>query len=54
MTWLCVACREEWWDQNFADSKRITGNLLVATPDVVEAAVRGDDEFLILATDGLW
>ncbi|CAL5225273.1 g8068 [Coccomyxa viridis] len=45
---------EEWWDQEFADSKDITGNLLEATPDVVEAPVREDDEFLILATDGLW
>ena len=50
----CALCSEEWWDQEFADSKDITGNLLEATPDVVEAPVREDDEFLILATDGLW
>ena len=49
-----VLYSEEWWDQEFADSKDITGNLLEATPDVVEAPVRDDDEFLILATDGLW
>ena len=49
-----VGCSEEWWDQKFADSRSITGNLLEATPDVVEAPVQGDDEFLILATDGLW
>ncbi|KAK9916403.1 hypothetical protein WJX75_002189 [Coccomyxa subellipsoidea] len=45
---------EEWWDQAFADSKHLTEDLLVATPDVVEAPVLEDDEFLILATDGLW
>jgi serine/threonine protein phosphatase PrpC len=32
----------------------LTGDLLVATPDVVEAPVLEDDEFLIVATDGLW
>ena len=52
--WIFTICSEQWWDQKFADSKHITGNLLEATPDVVEAAVREDDEFLILATDGLW
>ncbi len=51
---IAWACSEEWWDQKFADSKQITGNLLEATPDVVEAPVQEDDEFLILATDGLW
>jgi hypothetical protein len=51
--WL-AGRRDEWWDQGFADAQHITGDLLVAQPDVIEAAVSEDDEFLILATDGLW
>lgn len=51
----CVACRrDEWWDAEFAAGVHFKGDLLVAVPDVVEAALQEDDEFLVLATDGLW
>ena len=50
----CVLCRDKWWDAEFAAGVRFTGDLLVAVPDVIEAALQEDDEFLVLATDGLW
>ncbi len=46
--------REQWWDQGFADSVKFTGDPVVARPDVIEASVSEDDEFVILASDGLW
>ena len=46
--------RDEWWDADFAAGVHFTGDLLVAAPDVVEAALQEDDEFVVLATDGLW
>lgn len=46
--------RSDYWDQEFADSVNFIGDPVVANPDVVETAVQPDDEFLILATDGLW
>ncbi|KAK9825401.1 hypothetical protein WJX81_000526 [Elliptochloris bilobata] len=45
---------EQWWDQGFADSIHFTADPVVARPDVIEAAVNEGDEFLILASDGLW
>lgn len=49
------ACgREQWWDQGFADSVHFTADPVVAQPDVIETGVNEDDEFLILASDGLW
>lgn len=42
------------WDQKFADSRRFTGDPVTAQPDVTELALQGDDEFVIVASDGLW
>ncbi|KAL4422071.1 hypothetical protein ABPG77_001539 [Micractinium sp. CCAP 211/92] len=42
------------WDQKFADSRRFTGNPVTAQPDVTELALQDDDEFVIVASDGLW
>ena len=46
--------REQWWDQGFADGIHFTADPVVARPDVIESGVNEDDEFVILATDGLW
>ncbi|KAK9823944.1 hypothetical protein WJX72_006570 [[Myrmecia] bisecta] len=46
--------REKHWTQDFADSKHFTGDPVVALPDVTEMTLSEDDEFVILATDGLW
>lgn len=46
--------REQWWDQGFADGIHFTADPVVARPDVIETGVNEDDEFVILATDGLW
>lgn len=51
---MWLACSEEWCVQAVADSKHLTEDLLVATPNVVEAPVLEDGEFLIPATDDLW
>ena len=50
---LCAG-RSQWWDQKFADSKHFTGDPVVATPDVTELDHNDADEFIVLATDGLW
>lgn len=42
------------WDQKFADSKRFTGNPVTAQPDVTELALHDGDEFVLVASDGLW
>lgn len=46
----------EWWDQAFADRQNINGDLVIATPAVSETEVSeaAGDEFIVVATDGLW
>lgn len=34
--------------------RRFTGDPVTAQPDVTELALQGDDEFVIVASDGLW
>ena len=34
--------------------RRFTGDPVTAQPDVTELALAGDDEFLVVASDGLW
>jgi hypothetical protein len=51
---ILLGRRSDYWDREFADSVNFIGDPVVATPDVLETAVQPDDEFLILATDGLW
>lgn len=48
------ACRAGAWDQKFADGIKFTGDPVVSTPDVTELVLTEDDEFLIVASDGLW
>ena len=47
-------CRSEFWDQAFADSIHWSGDPVVALPDVCELDANEADEFVVLATDGLW
>lgn len=47
-------CRDEFWDQEFADSINFTGDPVIAVPDVTEITLKDEDEFVILASDGLW
>lgn len=47
-------CRDEWWSQDFADKVHFTSDPVVACPDVTESEGHADDEFVVLATDGLW
>ena len=42
------------WDQAFADSVQWSGDPVVAEPDVCELDAEDTDEFVVLATDGLW
>lgn len=46
--------REQWWDKSFADGINFTADPIVARPDVLETGVGADDEFVVLASDGLW
>lgn len=47
-------CRGGFWDEAFAETVKFTGDPVVSTPDVTEITVSEDDEFIILASDGLW
>ena len=53
-TCFLSVCRTGAWDQKFADGIKFTGDPVVSTPDVTELALEEDDEFLIVASDGLW
>ena len=50
---LCT-CRTEQWSQEFADGVKFTKDPVVCTPDVTEIQLNEDDEFVIIASDGLW
>lgn len=46
---------QEFWDREFAQKQKFTADPIIADPDVVKVALRPeDDEFLIIASDGLW
>lgn len=43
------------WTREFADSVHFVGDPVISVPDVLEMSVcRDTDEFVIVATDGLW
>ncbi|KXZ41169.1 hypothetical protein GPECTOR_693g836 [Gonium pectorale] len=42
------------WDASFASQQRFSSDPVLATPDVTETTLSEDDEFLIVASDGLW
>ena len=47
-------CRYGYFTKKFADSTRFREDPVVATPDVTELVLGDSDEFVIIATDGLW
>ena len=50
----CNFCREGLWKPELLDKVKFTSDLIICQPDVTELALAEGDEFLILATDGLW
>lgn len=42
------------WDGDFAAQQSFTSDPVIVTPDVSETILSEDDEFLIVASDGLW
>ncbi|KAK9810556.1 hypothetical protein WJX73_000453 [Symbiochloris irregularis] len=51
---LAHGVEDDMWTQEFADSVHFTSDPVVALPDVTELDRDEDDEFIVLATDGLW
>jgi serine/threonine protein phosphatase PrpC len=52
---LAQGTEDGYWDDSFASSVTFTANPVIAEPDVFEIGLlSGQDEFLIVATDGLW
>ena len=47
-------CREGLWEEKLLKKAEFKGDLVLCQPDVTELALGDGDEFLILATDGLW
>ncbi|KAG2452023.1 hypothetical protein HYH02_003061 [Chlamydomonas schloesseri] len=43
-----------YWDNAFASQQAFKADPVVATPDVTETLLTEEDEFLIVASDGLW
>ena len=44
----------EWWTQEFADKIVFTADPVIATPSVNTVEVSEEDEFIVVASDGLW
>ncbi|XP_024187339.1 protein phosphatase 2C 57 [Rosa chinensis] len=42
------------WTEKFVSRVQFSGNLVTASPDVYQASLGADSEFLVLASDGLW
>lgn len=42
------------WDQAFADAVEFTADPVIVDPDVTEMLLNDEDEFIIIASDGLW
>jgi serine/threonine protein phosphatase PrpC len=42
------------WDQEFADSVHFSESPVIVAPDVTELKLEDDDEFVVIASDGLW
>ena len=51
---MLYACRDEQWDQEFANNVNFKTSPVVAAPDVTEIPLKDDDEFVVIASDGLW
>jgi protein phosphatase 1A len=46
--------RDGFWTAEFAQSVTFTSDPVISVPDVLEMSVSPEDEFVIVATDGLW
>ena len=54
-TMLQRGVEDGYWDEAFASTVSFTGDPVTSEPDVLEMGIEaGADEFLLLATDGLW
>ncbi len=42
------------WKPELLEKAKFTKDLIICQPDVTEIALADGDEFVILATDGLW
>ncbi|PIN21421.1 Phosphoprotein phosphatase [Handroanthus impetiginosus] len=42
------------WSEKFASRIQLKGDLVTSFPDVFQVALGSDDEFIVLASDGLW
>ncbi|KAM5557705.1 protein phosphatase 2C 57 [Rosa sericea] len=42
------------WTEKFVSRVQFSGDLVTASPDVYQASLGADSEFLVLASDGLW
>lgn len=47
-------CRYGFITESFAKTVKFTGSPVVATPDVTELRLNNTDEFVIMASDGIW
>ena len=46
--------RDGQWDQKFADGVHFASDPVIVDPDVTELMLKDEDEFVIIASDGLW
>ncbi|KAK6117686.1 hypothetical protein DH2020_048538 [Rehmannia glutinosa] len=46
--------KEGRWSEKFASRVQLKGDLVTASPDVLQVAPGSDAEFIVLASDGLW
>lgn len=53
-TMLANGVENEWWDQAFANDIRFTADPVIVTPSVSTTQLTQEDEFIVVATDGLW
>lgn len=51
---LVAGVMDKSWTKRFAKTVNFTAAPVVATPDVLEHKFEADDEYLIVASDGLW
>ncbi|KAK6121814.1 hypothetical protein DH2020_044427 [Rehmannia glutinosa] len=46
--------KEGRWSEKFASRVQLKGDLVTASPDVLQVVLGSDAEFIVLASDGLW
>lgn len=52
---LSAGVERGYWPQDFADKQNITSDPVIVTPDISQTDLSmSTDEFLVIATDGLW